>query len=85
MNKKQYNIHTLQAQVESITKQFLTDTDGCKDSQIYQRIMSTVEESLITALMQYTSGNQKEAAEISGISRNTLRRKLEKYNINKSQ
>ena len=34
---------------------------------------------------EHTDGNQKEAATIAGISRNTLRNKLIKYDINTSK
>lgn len=81
MSKKIYNIHTLQEQVNSITKKYLEDIDGCSDADVYHKIIHSVEESIFKTIMDFTNGNQKSASLLSGISRNTLRTKLEKYKI----
>lgn len=82
MTDIEYNSHTLQKQVKSITNRYLSDMSGFGDTGIHQAIMECVEASIIETVIEHTSGNQKEAATISGINRNTLRNKLTKYNIN---
>ena len=82
MTHIEYNSHTLQKQVKAITKRYLEDMSGFGDTGIHQAIMECVEASILATVVEHTDGNQKEAATIAGISRNTLRNKLIKYDIN---
>ena len=43
---------------------------------LYQRVIEEVEKPLIMATLRATSGNQIKAAEILGLNRNTLRKKI---------
>ena len=45
-------------------------------SGLYQRVMEEVEKPLIMATLRATSGNQIKAAEVLGVNRNTLRKKI---------
>lgn len=47
------------------------------ESGLYSLIMSEVEKTLLSETMKYTNKTQAKAAKILGISRNTLRKKLE--------
>ncbi|WP_235914915.1 helix-turn-helix domain-containing protein [Pelistega ratti] len=38
--------------------------------------MGSVEKAMLKKVMEYTNGNQSKTAEILGITRNTLRKKL---------
>ena len=42
-------------------------------------VLRSVEKSMLEVVMRQTDGNQSAAAEILGINRNTLRRKLNDY------
>ena len=55
--------------------------NGHRPSGLYDLVMREVEEPLFRAVMRYTDGNQVRAAEILGINRGTLRRKLEDYGL----
>jgi Fis family transcriptional regulator len=44
-------------------------------------ILREVEQPLFKAVMHYTEGNQSKAAQILGLNRGTLRRKLEDYDL----
>jgi two-component system nitrogen regulation response regulator GlnG len=48
---------------------------------LYQRVLREVERPLITLTLQATHGNQIKAAEILGLNRNTLRKKIRDLNI----
>ena len=48
---------------------------------LYQRVLREVERPLITLTLQATYGNQIKAAEILGLNRNTLRKKIRDLNI----
>lgn len=60
---------------------YLNDLDGEKPGYLYDMVISSVEKPLIEVAMQYTKGNQTQAAELLGINRNTLRQKLKHYQI----
>ena len=55
--------------------------NGHRPGDLYQLVLSEVEKPLLTAVLDYTNGNQCEAAEILGINRGTLRKKLRSYNL----
>jgi DNA-binding NtrC family response regulator len=46
-------------------------------------VMTHVERLLLTRALEHFQGNQKRAAEVLGIARNTLRSKMERYQISK--
>jgi two-component system nitrogen regulation response regulator GlnG len=45
---------------------------------LYDRVLAEVEHTLFNITLKYSRGNQLKAAQILGINRNTLRRKMEK-------
>ena len=55
--------------------------NGHKPGDLYQLVLGEVERPLFEAVLDYTNGNQSEAAEILGINRGTLRTKLRTYNL----
>jgi Fis family transcriptional regulator len=44
-------------------------------------VLSCIERPMIEHIMKRAGGNQSKAAEILGLNRNTLRKKLQQYNI----
>jgi Fis family transcriptional regulator len=48
---------------------------------LYALVMSEIEPPLLEAVLRYTAGNQSRAAEVLGINRGTLRKKLKTYGI----
>jgi two-component system nitrogen regulation response regulator GlnG len=55
---------------------FLRRMDGYPVHDLYDKVVQRVERPLIELVLQYTGGNQLRAAEILGLNRNTLRKKL---------
>lgn len=60
---------------------YFASLNGHKPCDLYQLVMGEVEKPLFRAVLGYTNGNQSEAAEILGINRGTLRRKLRSYDL----
>jgi two-component system nitrogen regulation response regulator GlnG len=54
---------------------------GLPPSGLYQRILHEVEIPLISAALAATRGNQIKAAEVLGLNRNTLRKKIRELDI----
>jgi Fis family transcriptional regulator len=67
--------------VTSALELFLHDLDGHPVSDLYNVVLNEVEPAMLNVVMEYVAGNQSLAAEMLGISRSTLRRKLKQYNL----
>ena len=69
--------------IDSALQRFFIDLDGHQPPRdLFQMVISEVELPLLKAVMNYARGNQSRAAEVLGINRSTLRKKLEKYGLN---
>ena len=55
--------------------------NGDRPGDLYDLVIGEVERPLFKAVMDYTHGNQSQAAGILGINRGTLRKKLKSYSI----
>ncbi|MCG6872875.1 MAG: DNA-binding transcriptional regulator Fis [Gammaproteobacteria bacterium] len=71
----------LRSCVECSLRRYFKDLNGHRPSGLYQLVMRETERPLLEMVMVYTRGNQSQAAEILGINRNTLRKKLKLYGI----
>lgn len=60
---------------------YFSHLDGEPPHAVYDMVLSSVERPLLQYIMHRSEGNQSKAAEILGINRNTLRKKLQQYNI----
>jgi Fis family transcriptional regulator len=65
---------------EALDAYFAT-LNGHKPGQLYDLVMREVEEPLFKAVLDYAQGNQSRAADILGINRGTLRKKLKEYGL----
>jgi Fis family transcriptional regulator len=68
------------AVAESLEKYF-TDLGEQSPSNIYEMVVATVEKPMFEAVMARAAGNQSMAAEMLGINRNTLRKKLQAHGL----
>jgi Fis family transcriptional regulator len=67
--------------VKNSLDQYFKDLDGESPHALYDMVLSCIEKPLLEYTLQYASGNQSRAAEILGLNRNTLRKKIQQYNI----
>jgi Fis family transcriptional regulator len=71
----------LSSTVRKMMKQYFKDLDGEKASGIYNMVVNCVEKPLLEVVMNHAQGNQTRAAELLGINRNTLRKKLQEHGL----
>ena len=71
----------LGALADEALRGYLKSLNGHKPAELYQLVVGEVEKPLFRIVMDYTAGNQSEAAEILGINRGTLRKKLKHYKL----
>ena len=72
---------TLRETVQASIRNYLNDMGDSQAEDLYQIVLSEVEPPLIEEVLQFTGQNQSRAARILGITRNTLRAKLLRYDI----
>lgn len=71
----------LRACVEDAMKDYFKNLEGDITNDLYQMVLAEIEEPLFRTVMEYTRGNQSKAAEMMGINRGTLRKKLKMYGL----
>ncbi len=72
---------SLRACVEMTLHSYFNHLDGTEVTNVYQLVLSEVEAPLLSTVLQYTQGNQSKAAEILGLNRGTLRKKLKEHDL----
>jgi Fis family transcriptional regulator len=60
---------------------YFKDMDGEKPTSIYDMVLRNVEKPMIETVLVRAEGNQTLAAEMLGINRNTLRKKMQQLRI----
>jgi len=69
----------LQDLVYGLVSRFLVENKSKSIDDLYDMILSEVEPPLLQAVMEKRRGNQLQAAKMLGISRGTIRKKLQRY------
>ena len=73
---------SLSAAVERhLTAYFSGFDDGLPPAGLYHRVLREIEYPLLTAALAATRGNQIRAADLLGVNRNTLRKKIRDLDI----
>ncbi|MDE0842343.1 MAG: DNA-binding transcriptional regulator Fis [Porticoccaceae bacterium] len=72
---------SLRYSVAEAMQRYFHDLDGQNTTGLYELVMNEVEPPLLAAAMRYTRQNQTRTAEILGVNRGTLRKKLKQYNL----
>ena len=71
----------LAVHVKTAIDHYFAHLNGYEAVDLYQIVMSEVEKPLLLAVLEHTGHNQTKAAKALGLSRSTLRKKLEQYGL----
>lgn len=80
-NAPRDNTRPLRECAEIALRDYFKDLDGELPGNLYDLVLAEIEQPLLKTIMQYTRGNQSKAAEILGLNRSTLRKKLRLYGL----
>lgn len=67
--------------IEHVLARYFADLDGEKPADVYDMVVRQVERPMLVLVMAQARGNQTVAAEILGMNRSTLRRKLTDHGL----
>jgi Fis family transcriptional regulator, factor for inversion stimulation protein len=76
-------ISQLSHAVKHSIRRYLYELDGTQPNNMYELVLKQIEQPLFEAILEHTKGNQSRAAELLGLNRGTLRKKLRSYNLHK--
>jgi Fis family transcriptional regulator len=71
----------LRASVQYALERYFRDLEGHDADCVYDMVIGQVEQAMLESIMQHTRSNQTRAAEMLGINRSTLRKKLKLYGM----
>lgn len=66
---------------EEALRTYFAQLNGHSPGDLYGLVLREVEQPLLKAVMEFARGNQSRAADILGIHRGTLRKKLKQYDL----
>ena len=67
--------------VRNSLETYFGELNGHEPTELYDFVVSEVEQPLLDVVIEHTGGNQTQAARMLGISRATLRKKLRRYGM----
>ena len=75
------NKHPITECIETQLQGYLNDLKGTAPTDIYQMVLAVVEKPMLEYVLNKVGGNQSKAADMMGINRNTLRKKMAAYGL----
>ncbi|MDF7676952.1 helix-turn-helix domain-containing protein [Neisseriaceae bacterium ESL0693] len=81
MDESQQNSMSIAQCIEINVRQYFADLDGEIPYAVYDMVLQQVELPLLRCVMDICEHNQTRAAQMLGLNRNTLRKKLMQYQL----
>ena len=72
---------SIQTLIKQVLDIYLSTEHGYEPTNLHQIILAEIEKPLLEGILQHTNGNLSHAATILGLSRSTLRKKLQALSI----
>lgn len=73
--------HSLSNHVKEMVERYFSQLNGHDTCGLHSMLISEVEKPLIEATLEYCGHNQTKASKILGLSRSTLRKKIDQYDL----
>ncbi|WP_086930945.1 DNA-binding transcriptional regulator Fis [Agarilytica rhodophyticola] len=67
--------------VEKAVSNYFQHLEGQDVTDVYEMVLAEVEAPMLEVVMKYTRHNQTKAANVLGLNRGTLRKKLKQYGL----
>lgn len=67
--------------VKKSLDEYFSHLDGEPPHAVYDMVLQCIEKPMLEYILNKVGGNQSKAAEILGVNRNTLRKKMAQYNL----
>ncbi|WP_201554094.1 DNA-binding transcriptional regulator Fis [Psychrobacter sp. 72-O-c] len=81
-NSRENNAHEpLRVHVERVVRQYFATLGDEMPTDLYELILKEIERPLLSVVLEQTRGNQTKCAQILGLNRGTLRKKLKAYDL----
>lgn len=72
---------SLRDSVEQAMENYFRNLEGSNTADVYELVMAEVEAPMLEVIMKHTRHNQTKAAQVLGLNRGTLRKKLKQYGL----
>lgn len=72
---------SLRSCTERALQNYFAQLGDTLPNSLYELVLAEIETPLLEVVLQQTKGNQTQAANLLGLSRGTLRKKLKQYNL----
>jgi Fis family transcriptional regulator len=80
MKSKNKNLN-LSDYTRHLIKEYLETMEGHQATDLYDFVISEIEQGLLSEVLSHFEGNQTKASKALGITRTTLRSKIRKHNL----
>ena len=81
MKLEKMSKESIQEVVQKSLEEYFNDLGEQQATNIYDMVVLTVEKPILEVVMLRAAGNQSHAAQMLGINRNTLRKKLQEHGL----
>lgn len=82
LNSHENSTHEpLRVHVERVVRQYFATLGDEVPTDLYELILKEIEQPLLSVVLEKTRGNQTKCAQILGLNRGTLRKKLKTYDL----
>lgn len=80
--KKYSSNHTpISTYIENTIRHYFSELEGDMPTDLYNLVLREVEKPMLKVVLEATRGNQSKTAEVLGLSRGTLRKKMASYDM----
>lgn len=81
VNSADMSHESLSSHVERAVRQYFKTLADAEPTNLYELMLAQLEKPLLSVVLEQTRGNQSKTAEILGLNRGTLRKKLKAYDL----